>query len=412
VVTRADESVRSVLYGLCIFGIWLPYPLWLIGAIITTVRLSDAPSSHAKRAMTAMIVLGSIWIVPYIGGIIAAIISALGCGFAGGGRSCTAVTLEAVSITLTVFWILWMLLFTLFADMTFLSTHTDASPARKARGWNLFANLSGLFVFPLFALFGVPLAVWKFRQVGASQSHKTTQLALGIVAWLLLLVTWFTVIGTSSTYVYIQQSPESGGRLECNNAFVPEGFKRAVLQDTPSNLTTTVLETTMLETTSNATTTIFDSTTFPMTSPFFAATTTTNFWEEQQTTCVFVPLLSSEPVFSYRIPSILFFFPDGLAVLVLMLLWIPFHLAFLIFTDIAILSVIGREAPHAGGVIISSAPVRQDVVTPCPSCSAPLSWTPTGAKTQVQCYKCQAVVEFGMQQPAPQVATAPMTIVQ
>ena len=405
-MARADESVRSVLYGLCIFGIWLPYPLWLIGAIITTVRLSDAPSSHAKRAMTAMIVLGSIWIVPYIGGVTATIIISLGCSFGSLRPSCESsfVLTEAVSITLTVFWIVWMLLFTVFADMTFLSTHTDASPARKARGWNLFANLSGLFVFPLFALFGVPLAVWKFRQIGASQSHKTTQLALGIVAWLLLLVTWFTVIGTSASYT--EFSVTDGGWSErevCDDVFVPDMFKRAVLQDTSVNLN---LTTTVLETTSNATTTFL-----PTTSPFLV-TTTTNFWATRQTICHIIARTMSTD-YSYRIPSISYFFPNGLAVLIMMLLWIPFHLAFLIFTDVAILSVIGREAPHVGGVIVSSAPVRQDVVTPCPSCSAPLSWTPTGAKTQVQCYKCHAVVEFGMQQNAPQIATAPMmTIVQ
>jgi hypothetical protein len=68
--------------------------------------------------------------------------------------------------------------------------------------------------------------------------------------------------------------------------------------------------------------------------------------------------------------------------------WIS-NFLFIGFADKLILRAIGDKGGAAGGVANS-----QLVVHPCPSCSSPLQFVRTGPTTQVQCYKCQAIVEF------------------
>jgi len=70
-----------------------------------------------------------------------------------------------------------------------------------------------------------------------------------------------------------------------------------------------------------------------------------------------------------------------------------FNFLFVSYADTLILKAIGDKGGAAGGVagVVAS---TQLVVHPCPSCSSPLQFVRTGPTTQVQCYKCQAIVEF------------------
>lgn len=87
----------------------------------------------------------------------------------------------------------------------------------------------------------------------------------------------------------------------------------------------------------------------------------------------------------------------AIAVVVLSLIAVAFHIAFTVVADRIILNEIGPTGGNQiTGVVVGQAPgaPAQVLVHPCASCGTQLQFTRTGPTTQVQCFQCRAIVEF------------------
>lgn len=383
---------------------WMPLPIFWAGSITVAAKLSVAPSSGWKKAMITFLVFALLWIIPFIAGVVAVLVSAVSAAFSGEGSDFLAA--NAVSATLTVLWIVFMLGFIVAADYTFLSTFPQPTAARYVRGANLLANLTGMLVFPLFGIFGVIYTLLKLNKIPAARSSGSWRAltVLGGFTLLLLVTAWLTIIILSEipeTYYY--NSPMRW--CEPDRSF--QNFKRQIndtttLEMTTANVTslatTTTLATTTLAASTLVATTLATTTLAATTSALQTFATTTTFFFMDRTICF---VSEGSPV---TFPLI-FSSAGATAVAVLVILWWFTHLAFVIVSDVLILKILAAESPPAA-VVVAGAPLASNLVSPCAQCQAPLSWTPTGAKTQVRCYQCNSVVEFAVSQ-AVQQATAP-----
>lgn len=70
---KPSESIRTLLFTLCLVGLWLP-PLWLVGAVVTVRALRDAPASWHKRGMWATVVLVPVWLLLFVVAMVALVL--------------------------------------------------------------------------------------------------------------------------------------------------------------------------------------------------------------------------------------------------------------------------------------------------------------------------------------------------
>ena len=184
-MSRPSESVRTLLYALCLVGLWL-FPLWLVGALVVVKALSGAPASWHKRAMYVMLLVVPTLLLCFIAAM---------CGVAAqhasrptSYRSSIAFgddMMIASTITLVAYGVAGGL-FVAFADLTFLSTRgADLSEPVRLRGVVLGCGLGALFTFnPLISVIAIPIVLRRF-------AFRTATKWLGILA---CVTGWLTII--------------------------------------------------------------------------------------------------------------------------------------------------------------------------------------------------------------------------
>jgi hypothetical protein len=360
---------------------WMPIPLWLIGAILFVVQMSSTPPTFYKRLAAGLLAATSGFSVVFI------------VVMAGIGVSRTSlVGDESTIFVLIAIQVLLMAGFVAAADMAFRAAFGplswDLSKMRNLRGVHLGLNLAGVFVFPVFAVIGVPLTLAKV----ARHRHSNGKLfgwsvALGTISLLLI----FGIILAASILSGIPPIDYGVDRWNpCR--------KRAVLQDM-TNVTST----------GNSTSTFVWDTTGNSTSGFVWDTTTTTWVWEDTRVCLmqsesshartsWMAMLGAawDPLYYSRYFDSMIEQPDSIiAISVFSLITFLIHIAFIVVADRLILKNM-EVSEQLSGVVASQAPSESSeaLVHPCASCGAMLQFVRTGTTTQVQCYQCSAIVEF------------------
>jgi hypothetical protein len=367
-------------------GLWIPI-IWFVGSIMVAVLLKPAPPSKHKRWMMAFLVLTPLALVLFI-----AVMAGYGIGgtpriysaaydpsadpesarleyerfnaaYTSAWQSYSA-TLEAISGVLLTVYGLCGCLFIAFADITFRSMQGPLTWSLDSplflRGVNLGLNLAGTFtLMPLFAFVGIPATLLNLRKIKLhSPGLFAASNVFGILSFLFLAaIVLLLIIAGSIREPY--QSYVSNGTV-CKPAFPEQP----------------------------------DTTTTEITSTIEMTTETWSGWptESLNPTPPLTNCWSGQPTYETRFRSALTEFSAWITLLSLALFQCIFHFLFVGFADTLILKAIGDKGT-AGGVAGGVAASGQ-LVHPCPSCSSPLQFVRTGPTTQVQCYKCQAVVEF------------------
>jgi hypothetical protein len=326
--------------------------------------LPHTPPSSARRATASMLILWPIWLVLFV--IIMSAIGTTSANLTVGGlrvaRNSGALSVTA-GLMLSAF-VLIMILFLVFADFMFLSTHTYVNSIfdlRRLRGINLGVNIASMFIFPLIAVIGVPLTIAGIsrhrtkspRLYGWSAACGSASLIFLIVATLVLAIT--SSVGPTNT------SPE---KIFCTTQWT----------DTTSFTTIQFFDN--VTTTSLNTTTIGNLTTDP-------------------TTAACVDVSISMYTYTYTKPLLFYTVSAPVAAAVLGLLWFFTHVAFLVMSDKMILKLLPlpETSSTPGQIQLASAP-SDTLVHACPNCSTPVQFKRTGPTTTVQCFSCSATVEF------------------
>jgi hypothetical protein len=329
---------------------WFPIPIWIVVACIAFfVMLPQTRPSSVRRAAASMLVLWTIWLALFI-----AIMTAIGTTSTvldvgrsfGSSRNEKALGLTAWLMMPA--WMLIMILFLVFADLTFLSTHTYVNSIfdlRRLRGINLGFNIASLVIFPPLAVIGIPLTL-----VGMSRHRTKSPILYGWALACGCAAVIFVVVAT--LVIAITASVTSG----VNTA---DGWMCEVVSTTPTITTTT---------TNGGTTTD--------TVPF------------EPTKCMAITYTWSRPLLTSNANA-------PAAVITFAMLFACANIVFVILTDTMILKLLPlpETSPTPGQVQLSSA-FGQTLVHPCPQCSTPVQFQRTGPTTTVQCFSCSATVEF------------------
>jgi hypothetical protein len=367
---------------------WLPFPMWLIGAIVFLVQMSSAPPNFYKKLSAVMMFLSCLWAVIFI-------VVATSVGITG-GRNVTG-----IDITLAVMLPIQGLLmagFVAAADMAFRAAFGpltwDLSNMRELRGMHLGFNLAGVFVFPIFTYIGVPLTLAKVARHHRAHKHLFGwSAAFGVLTLLLVTIT-------------ILLSVISAGTAPINYGNPSRCRKRAVLQETSTLMSdTTATANTMMPMTTSS---FQDNSTLP-----WDTTTTNSIWTITSTFSSFTTddpcwafssnAWSSSSMFgqaSWNPRNYQYYYsnmlqqPDTIIAVVSLSMFAGlFHIIFIILADRIILKNI--EPRNQVQVVASQVPRdAQQLVHPCASCGTSLQFVRTGPTTQVQCYQCNAIVEF------------------
>jgi hypothetical protein len=400
-------------------GLWAPFPVWFIGALVFVMQMASAPSSGSKRACVALLIAWALWLVLFI--VVMTLVGILGDLYG---------VVIVPSVMIPILFVL-MIAFVIVADVAFRAAHGpvngDLGDMRTLRGVHLGLNLAGMFIFPIFTYIGVPLTIAKI-----ARHRRTTGCFGGTAAFGVLTLLFLTI-------VILVASITSGIRSDYGPIDYYNCRKRSVLQvqnsttvtGTTTGFTTgfttidpTTDPTTIYATNSPAT---IDPTTDATTAWTWAATTgfdwlgstfvwdtTTNDpWWTATTEACYVEAhggawSSMWTGLGSRIWGDYYYYsyyrtqldePGAIiAVVVLSLLAFSFHIVFTVLADQIILKNIAGASPGPiTGVVISQVPgatAGQPLVHPCASCGTPLQFNRTGPMTQVQCYQCRAIVEF------------------
>jgi hypothetical protein len=392
----------DLTFSLC-RGLWIPV-IWLVGSIMVAVQLKPAPPSKHKRWMMAFLVLTPLALVLFI-----AVMAGYGIDGAPSytstyvdwdadperarleserasaafeaARMVFETNLEAISGVLLTVYGLCGCLFIAFADITFRSmqgplTWSLGSPL-FLRGVHLGLNLAGMFtLMPLFSFVGIPATLLNLRKIKThSPGLFTASNVFGILSFVFLTAIVLLLIIAGSIRGRSYQTFVGSGTV-CKPDFPDQQFDTTT--DTTWTIATTLAETAL--TTSIGT--------WPV--------ATTAPWSDSPTESPTPPwtrCYPGEPIYETRTESGLTEFPAWITLLTLTLFQWIFNFLFIGFADTLILKAIGGKGGAAGGVA-GGVVASSQLVHPCPSCSSPLQFVRTGPTTQVQCYKCQAVVEF------------------
>jgi hypothetical protein len=287
-----------------------------------------------------------------------------------------SMNLETIAGVLLTLYGLCGCLFIAFADITFRSMQGPLTWSLDSplflRGVNLGLNLAGTFtLMPLFAFVGIPVTLVNLRKIKLhSPGLFAASNVFGILSFLFLAAIVLLLIIAGSIREPYQSFVSYNGTV-CKPAFEEK-------PDTTTEMTSTIAMT--LAGISTLSTSI--------------ATETWSGWptERWNPTPPLTNCWGGQPMYETRYESGLTEFSAWITLLSLALFQCIFHFLFVGFADTLILKAIGDKGT-AGGVAGGVAASGQ-LVHPCPSCSSPLQFVRTGPTTQVQCYKCQAVVEF------------------
>lgn len=337
--------------------------------------------------------------------------------------------LEVASAVLLSAWALIMLLFLVFADLMFLSTHVFTNSIfdlRRLRSLHLGFNISSLLVFPPLGVIGIPVTL-----IGLSR-HRTKDRRLfgwsaccGSLALIsLIIATLVVAIGAS---VNISETVNvTCYSLEMTTPF-DNGFSTTTIPAFDTTLTTSVFPTIAEATT----TTTVDATASSLASTLASSgdsstgtspdslqtmlmpttgatravsaivwdTTTPSTTTYETTTAAYC----GPDVFEQRDYNLLQHDSGALgAAIGFSCSFVLFQAFFLLFADVMMLRQLDGSGGAVGSrnVVVSQAPgaPSNTLVHPCPSCSTPLQFTRTGPKTMVQCFSCSATVEFASTQ--------------
>jgi hypothetical protein len=339
---------------------WMPIPLWLIGAILYAVQMSSTPPSFYKRLAVGMLAATCAW-MPLV--VVA-----------------TATTYTVVSLSVMI--PIQFLLnggFVAAADMAYRAAFGplswDLSKMRNLRGVHLGLNIAGLFVFPIFTYIGVPLTLAKLARHRRTNKH---------------LFGWSVACGTLTlivlTALIIFAAIVAGGN-DFNNSS-SSCRKRAVLQIIDMNMTTSTIGSSNF---------ILDSLTDSST---IATTTFTRMtidpcanWEFSNSWTAPASWIVGSAFFYglYTLQTI----ENLIAVAAVSLFAAIIHLMFIILADQLIL----KNMEAGQGAVLSQSPsesTQEQLAHPCASCGTMLQFVraDAGTLTKVQCYQCHAIVEL------------------
>jgi hypothetical protein len=414
---------------------WLPFPIWIIVALIAFFSISPtAPSSHAKRAAASMLILWPVWLILFI--VVMSLIGTTPTDLPvgrGWGVPHNSAALEVTTAVMLLAWVLIMVLFLVFADLMFLSTHVYTNSIfdlRRLRSIHLGFNISSLLVFPPLGVIGIPLTL-----IGLSR-HRTKDRRMfgwsalcGSTALIsLIIATLVIAIGASVTVT--ETVDVTCYSFETTTPF-DNGFSTTTIPVFDTTLTTSILTTAAATTVSSTTvdaatasaTTTTDSVSGSSSNgsgSSSSGTSTDNLQTMLPTTSttgvaasivVWDPTTSSTTAFETTPPtycgpgvteewrsSLLQASTDATAAAaVFSCLFALCQMFFLMFADVMMLRQLdGGGSTVGSNVVVSQAPgaTSTTLVHPCPSCSTPLQFTRTGPKTMVQCFSCSATVEF------------------
>lgn len=365
-----DESLRTILFVLCLFGLWFFVPLWLIGAIVFIVQMSHAPPSFYVRLSRGLLAATLVWAVLLI------------------VVSISANTIIGVSVTIPIY-VLLIGGFVAAGDMAFRSAYGpltwDLSKMRNLRGVHLGLNLAGLFIFPVFTYLGVPLTLAKVARHRRTNRH---------------LFGWSVTCGTFTLIVLTVVIAFAAVMAATDHDSNPGCRKRAELQITDMNLTTTSGD-------GISFTSAFDSTSNASSLPDFSVSATLATTTATARRCADAAPNSGSAwaAPTWMVGSAFFqqFYANKLQLLdniiivvVLSVLAALLHLAFIVIADQLILkNMESGQGVELGQPPSGSAP--EHLQHPCASCGTMLQFVRTGPTTQVQCFQCHAIVEFSTQ---------------
>ncbi len=405
-------------------GIWFPVPCWFIGSIMTCVALRDAPASHSKKAMIAFAVLVPLWLVVYIGTMIGIASTpsyyyygftptVLGAKIWGGGigYGVDGLGLSIASAVMLIMYDLFIVLFIVFADRTYRSMFgpvtSDLSDPIYLRGVNLGLCLASIFLFPWapFALVGIPLVLHQLKKKRTQASGYGASLGVGIFAFVSLIGLILTlIIAGSISYGYTDYADQyyarpyyydsMGNYIEC-----PLVLKRAVLQTMTDATTTTIATVAATLSASSAISSVMSpiqasATTSQLVATVWWGDTTATlntgdaFWTTADLARCATAMSDHPREYVSYYGSALNEAGGAIAVTVFCILYFVAIVAFTAVSDSMVLKLITPTA------VASASPVGAQIVAPCVSCAAPLSFVRTGPTTQVQCYQCKSVCEF------------------
>lgn len=398
---------------------WFPFPVWIIVALIAFFSLSPhASPSYAKRAAAAMLIVWPFWLILFI--VVMSLIGTtltdlpVGRGFFLSAPHNSA-ALEVASAVLLAAWAVIMVLFLVFADLMFLSTHVFTNSIfdlRRLRSIHLGFNISSLLVFPLLGVIGIPVTL-----IGLSR-HRTKERRLfgwsaccGSLALIsLIIATLLVAIGASVTVV--ETVNVTCYTFETTTPF-DNAFSTTTIPTFDTTLSTSLmtvgasassLMTTLASTSGSgdsSTGTSPDSLQTMLTPTTQSTRTSATVWDTTTRTAAYETTTASycgPDVFDQRHENLLQNNSDALgAAIAFACSFALFQVFFLLFADVMMLRQLDGSGGAVGStVVVSQAPgaANTALVHPCPSCSTPLQFIRTGPKTIVQCFSCSATVEF------------------
>lgn len=127
------------------------------------MAMYGAPPSVARRGAAGTLILWLIWMVLFI--LIMSLIGTTSTDLnvgRGWGAPHNADALGLTAWLMLSAWVVIMVLFLVFADLMFLSSHTYVNSIfdpRRLRGINLGFSISSLVMFPPLAVIGIPLTL-------------------------------------------------------------------------------------------------------------------------------------------------------------------------------------------------------------------------------------------------------------
>lgn len=186
-MNRVTESTRTILYALCLVGMWI-FPLWLFGGITVVRRLGNAPASWHKRGMRALLFVVPVWLSLYV-----TIMTIYAATSKADRRSWAFVLYEndlrRISAIMLIAYGALCGLFVACADMTFRSTRgavsRDLADPVYLRGVSLGCGLGALFTFnPLVSTVSAPIVLWQLWRKRHAVAGFPAIGAVGIAACL------------------------------------------------------------------------------------------------------------------------------------------------------------------------------------------------------------------------------------
>jgi hypothetical protein len=162
-------------------GLWAPFPVWFIGALVFVMQMASAPSSGSKRACVALLIAWALWLVLFI--VVMTLVGILGDLYG---------VVIVPSVMIPILFVL-MIAFVIVADVAFRAAHGpvngDLGDMRTLRGVHLGLNLAGMFIFPIFTYIGVPLTIAKI-----ARHRRTTGCFGGTAAFGVLTLLFLTIV--------------------------------------------------------------------------------------------------------------------------------------------------------------------------------------------------------------------------